>query len=180
MAKRIPAAASDCDGMIGVIYARYSSHSQREESIEDQLRECHEFAARNNIKIIAEYTDSALTGRTDSRPDFQKMIRDSARGKFQVVVTYKVDRFAESATDMTAPYIRRSSERTASAFCMQKRRYRTDLRGIILESVLEGYAEYYSAALSQNILRGLEGNAMKMQDQRRPGAWVLHRRRWML
>ena len=94
MAKRIPAAASDCDGMIGVIYARYSSHSQREESIEDQLRECHEFAARNNIKIIAEYTDSALT----------------------------------PATDMTAPYIRRSSERTASAFCMQKRRYRTDLR----------------------------------------------------
>ena len=83
MAKRIPAAASDCDGMIGVIYARYSSHSQREESIEDQLRECHEFAARNNIKIIAEYT---------------------------------------------APYIRRSSERTVSAFCMQKRRYRTDLR----------------------------------------------------
>lgn len=126
MAKRIPAAASDCDGMIGVIYARYSSHSQREESIEDQLRECHEFAARNNIKIIAEYTDSALTGRTDSRPDFQKMIRDSARGKFQVVVTYKVDRFARDRYD-SAIYkakLRKNGVRVLYA----KRRYRTDLR----------------------------------------------------
>ena len=159
MAKRIPAAASDCDGMIGVIYARYSSHSQREESIEDQLRECHEFAARNNIKIIAEYTDSALTGRTDSRPDFQKMIRDSARGKFQVVVTYKVDRFARDRYD-SAIYkakLRKNGVRVLYA----KETIPDGPEGIILESVLEGYAEYYSAALSQNILRGLEGNAMK-------------------
>lgn len=159
MAKRIPTAASDCDGMIGVIYARYSSHSQREESIEDQLRECHEFAARNNIKIIAEYTDSALTGRTDSRPDFQKMIRDSARGKFQVVVTYKVDRFARDRYD-SAIYkakLRKNGVRVLYA----KETIPDGPEGIILESVLEGYAEYYSAALSQNILRGLEGNAMK-------------------
>ena len=60
-----------------VIYARYSSQGQREESIEGQLRECRAFAERNGFTVIQEYTDSALTGRTDHRPGFQKMIRDA-------------------------------------------------------------------------------------------------------
>ena len=85
--------------MKAVIYARYSSHNQREESIEVQLRECHEFAERNGMLVIGEYCDRALTGKTDKRPDFQRMIRDSAKGKFQVVITYKVNRFARNRYD---------------------------------------------------------------------------------
>ena len=66
-----------------VIYARYSSSNQREESIAGQLRECHSFADRNGYKVIREYTDSAMTGKTDKRPGFQKMIKDSKKKSFK-------------------------------------------------------------------------------------------------
>ena len=45
--------------MNAVIYARYSSDSQREESIEGQLRECREYAERNNMTIVGTYIDRA-------------------------------------------------------------------------------------------------------------------------
>lgn len=65
--------------MNGVIYARYSSDNQREESIEGQLRECKEFANRNDISIVDTYIDRAFSAKTDNRPSFQKMIRNSAK-----------------------------------------------------------------------------------------------------
>ena len=63
--------------MKAVIYARYSSDSQREESIEGQLRECLEYAEKNGITVIANYIDRAMTATSDNRPDFQRMIKDS-------------------------------------------------------------------------------------------------------
>ncbi len=145
--------------IMAVIYARFSSHNQREESIEDQIRECRVFAARNGIKIVDIYTDEALTGKTDHRPGFQKMIKDSAKGKFSMVITYKVDRFARNRYDsaMYKAKLKKNGVRVVYA----KEVIPDGPEGIILESVLEGYAEYYSANLAQNILRGLEGNAMK-------------------
>ena len=65
--------------MNGVIYARYSSDNQREESIEGQLRECMAFAKKNDIQIVETYIDRALSAKTDNRPAFQRMIRDSAK-----------------------------------------------------------------------------------------------------
>lgn len=72
--------------MKGVIYARCSSDNQREESIEGQLRECKAFAEKNDIQIVETYIDRALSARTDRRPDFQRMIKDSAGKKFEVVI----------------------------------------------------------------------------------------------
>lgn len=63
-----------------VIYARYSSDRQREESIEGQIRVCEEFALRNDLEVIQTYTDRALTARTDRRPAFQQMIADCKNG----------------------------------------------------------------------------------------------------
>lgn len=57
--------------MNGVIYARYSSDNQREESIDGQLRECKAFAEKNDIRIIDSYIDRALSAKTDNRPAFQ-------------------------------------------------------------------------------------------------------------
>ena len=68
-----------------VIYARYSSESQREESIEGQLRECYAFARKNDISIVGEYIDRAFSAKTDRRPDFQKMIKDSAKKTFNLI-----------------------------------------------------------------------------------------------
>lgn len=135
-----------------VIYARYSSSGQREESIEGQLRECHEFAKRNNIIVVGEYTDKALTGKTDKRPDFQRMLRDSEKGLFNAVITWKIDRFARNRYD-SAIYKYRLKKNNVRIF-YAKESIPEGPEGIILESVMEGYAEYYSENLSQNVKRG--------------------------
>ena len=77
--------------MKAVIYARYSCDSQREESIEGQLRECREYAKRNGITILGEYIDRAMTGRNDDRPEFQRMIKDSYLKKFDILLVWKLD-----------------------------------------------------------------------------------------
>ena len=85
--------------MDAVIYARYSSNNQREESIEGQIRECREFAEKNNLQIVDEYIDRAISGKTDNRPAFQRLIKDSSKGKFDVVIMYTLDRFARNRYD---------------------------------------------------------------------------------
>lgn len=136
-----------------VIYARYSSSGQREESIEGQLRECHEYAQRNGMTIIGEYIDKALTGRTDKRPDFQRMLRDSEKGVFQVVICWKMDRFARNRYDSAMYKYRLKKNGVRLAYA--KESIPEGPEGIILEAVMEGYAEYYSENLSQNVKRGL-------------------------
>lgn len=59
-----------------VIYARYSSDKQTEQSIEGQIRVCHEYAQKNGYTVINEYIDRTMTGRNDDRPDFQRMIEE--------------------------------------------------------------------------------------------------------
>lgn len=144
-----------------VIYARFSSSGQREESIEGQLRECHEFAKRYNFNVIGEYCDYAISGTSDRRPEFQRMIRDSAKRQFGIVITWKNDRFARSRYD-SATYkykLKQNGVRVVYA----KESIPDGPEGIILESVMEGYAEYYSANLSQNVKRGLYDSALKLQ-----------------
>jgi len=141
-----------------VIYARYSSSGQREESIEGQIRECKDFAARNNMRVIAEYSDHALTGRTDKRPDFQRMVRDSEKGHFTVLICWKMDRFARNRYD-SAIYKHRLNKNGVRVLYARES-VPDGPEGIILESVMEGYAEYYSKNLSQNIRRGYYENAL--------------------
>ena len=85
--------------MKAVIYARYSSDSQREESIEGQVRECKEYAERENITVLGVYIDRALSARTADRPDFQRMISDSEKRLFDAVLVWKLDRFSRDRYD---------------------------------------------------------------------------------
>ena len=85
--------------MKGVIYARYSSDNQREESIDGQIRECRAFAERNGIDIVDCYIDRAMSAKTDNRPEFQRMIKDSGSKAFEVVLVWKLDRFARDRYD---------------------------------------------------------------------------------
>lgn len=129
--------------MNGVIYARYSSDNQREESIEGQLRECNDFAKRNDITIIDSYIDRAFSATTDKRPAFQKMIKDSAKNMFDVIIVQKLDRFARNRYD-SARYkaqLRKNGVKVISA----NENISEGSEGIILESVLESMDEYYSA-----------------------------------
>ena len=142
-----------------VIYARYSSDRQREESIEGQLRVCEDYARRNNITILHTYADRAMTGRSDQRPEFQMMIRDAATMAFNVILVYKLNRFARNRYD-SAKYkhkLKKYGVKVVSAM----ENIADDPSGILLESVIEGMAEYYSAELSENVLRGMTQNALE-------------------
>ena len=145
--------------MKAVIYARYSSDSQREESIEGQLRECTEYAERNGITVLRSYIDRALSARTADRPEFQNMIKDSEQKMFDVVLIWKLDRFSRDRYD-SARYkatLKKNGVKVVSATEIISE----GAEGIILESVLEGYAEYYSADLSEKVIRGMTDNALK-------------------
>ena len=144
-----------------VIYARYSSSGQREESIEGQIRDCREFAQRNGLNIIGEYIDKALSGKSDNRPDFQRMLRDSERGHFEAVVMWKMDRFARNRYD-SAMY-KCKLKRNGVRIFYAKETIPEGPEGIILESVMEGYAEYYSENLSQNVKRGFYDSALELK-----------------
>ena len=85
--------------MTAVIYARYSSDSQREASIEGQLRDCKDYAEKNGITVVGTYIDRAYSAKTDDRPEFQHMIKDSAKKIFDVVLVWKLDRFARNRYD---------------------------------------------------------------------------------
>ena len=145
--------------MKAVIYARYSSDSQREESIEGQLRECTAFAEKNGITILRHYIDRAYSAKTDNRPEFQNMIKDSNRKLFDMIIVWKLDRFARNRYDSVRykAQLKKNGVKVVSATEVIS----DGAEGIILESVLEGYAEYYSADLSEKVIRGMTDNALK-------------------
>lgn len=149
-----------------VVYARYSSHAQRDVSIEQQVADCEAYAKMNGLRVVKVYADRHLTGMSDKRPQFQKMLRDAERGRWRFVLTWKVDRFARNRYD-SATYkykLKKHGVRVIYA----KESIPEGPEGILLESVLEGSAEYYSANLSQNIRRGMHYNALECKMNQAP------------
>ena len=138
--------------MNAVIYARYSCDNQREESIEGQIRECSQFAEKSGMNVVYEYIDRAFSAKTDNRPEFQKMIKDSYSNKFQSIIVWKLDRFARNRYD-SARYkaiLKKNNVEVVSATEIISK----GAEGIILEAVLEGYAEYYSADIAVQLRNG--------------------------
>ena len=145
--------------MKAVIYARYSSDSQREKSIEGQLRECTAFAEKNGITVLRHYIDRAFSAKTDNRPEFQAMIKDSSKKLFDMIIVWKLDRFARNRYD-SARYkaqLKKNGVKVVSA----TETISDGAEGILLESMLEGMAEYYSADLAEKVVRGMTENALK-------------------
>ena len=141
-----------------VVYARYSSHAQRDVSIEQQVADCEAYARMNNLRIVKVYADRHLSGTTDQRPQFQRMLKDAAHGGWSYVLTWKVDRFARNRYDSATYKFRLKKHGVRVLYA--KEAIPDGPEGILLESVLEGSAEYYSANLSQNIKRGMHYNAL--------------------
>ncbi len=143
-----------------VIYARYSDRGQREESIEDQVRVCTEAAEAAGDEVVRVYADRAASGTTtDHRPAFAQLLADSEDARWERVYVYKVDRFARNRYDsaISRNKLKRNGVRVVSA----TEGINDGPDGILMEAVLEGMAEYYSAQLSQNVRRGMHGNALK-------------------
>lgn len=141
-----------------VIYARFSSSAQREESIDTQIRECLAYAQKHDMVVVNVYQDKAKSGRTANRPSFQKMIKDSENHTFDAVLLYTLDRFARNRFD--AAYYKAKLKDNGVKVHYVKQDIGDGPESILLESMMEGYAEYYSASLSRAVKAGLEENAI--------------------
>ena len=142
-----------------VIYARYSSSAQTEQSIEGQLRVCREYAEKKGFNILHEYIDRAMTGTNDNRPEFQRMIADSKKQNFKFVLVYKLDRFSRSKYD-NAIYKHKLQENGVKVISATEAISDTP-EGIMMEGLLEMFAEMYSKDLSQKVKRGMRENVLK-------------------
>ena len=142
-----------------VVYARYSSHNQTEQSIEGQLRDVYGFAAREGYVISHEYIDRAQSATSDNRDAFQQMISDAKKREFSAVIVWKLDRFARNRYD-SAFYKKMLADNGVTVVSAMERIEDTP-EGIILEGLLESFAEYYSANLSVNVKRGMRESALK-------------------
>lgn len=142
-----------------VIYARYSDSKQREESIEGQLEWCYAHAKKEGHTVIGEYIDRAISAKTDERPQFQKMIRDSSKKLFKGIIVYQLDRFARNRYD--SAHYKNMLKKNGVTVISAREAIADDASGIIVESVLEGMAEYYSVELAQKVTRGMKINAEK-------------------
>ena len=142
-----------------VIYARYSSDSQTEQSIDGQLRVCEEYAKKNNILIVQTYIDRAMTGTNDKRPDFQQMLKDSYKKQWDYVLVYKLDRFSRNKYESVVH--KKTLKENGVKLISAMENIPDSPEGIILESLLEGMNQYYSAELAQKIKRGMHETRLK-------------------
>ena len=145
--------------MNAAIYARFSSDNQREQSIEDQFRVCREYCASHSLTIVREYHDNAISGLTDARPDFQRMIKDGERHVFDILVLYALDRFSRNKYD--AAIYKARLKKAGVKFVYVTSPIGDGPEAALMESVLEGLAQYYSENLARSVKRGLQGNALK-------------------
>lgn len=145
--------------MKAVAYARFSSDNQREESITAQLRAIRDYAQQKGYTIIKEYTDEARSATTDDRPAFLQMIRDITSGLLQVevVLVHKLDRFARNRYD--SAFYRRELKKGGVRLESVLEPLDDSPESVILESVLEGMAEYYSKNLAREARKGMKENA---------------------
>ena len=145
-----------------VIYARYSSHGQTEQSIDGQIAAAQKYAEGKGYTIIHIYADRAMTGRNDDREQFQKMLSDTATHQFGVILLWKIDRFGRNREEIA--FNRYRCKKNG----VRVERVAEDVpdgpEGVILDSVLEGMAEYYSLQLAQNVRRGQRESAKKSQS----------------
>jgi site-specific DNA recombinase len=140
-----------------VVYARFSSSNQREESIDGQLRACNKWAEENGYYIIRAYTDHAKSATTDERPQFQQMIKDSKSREFDVVIVHKLDRFARNRYD-SFEYKRRLKLNGVTVTSVTEKLDGSP-ESALMESILEGMNEFYSKNLAREVMKGMKETA---------------------
>ena len=147
------------DSQRGVIYARYSSHAQKDASIEQQIEECRKYAADQNIQIIDVYADRAVSGRTDARPEFQRMLRDAASGSFRYVIAWKSNRIGRNMLQAMVNE-ERLSEMGVSCLYTEEDFDDTAAGRFALRSMMN-VNQFYSENMAEDIRRGLHDAASR-------------------
>lgn len=142
-----------------VIYARYSSDAQTEQSIEGQIRVCKQFAEKNELLVVDSYIDRATTGTNDNRAAFQQMLKDSKRKMWSTVIVYKLDRFARNKYESVVNRKKLSDNGVELVSAMEN--IPDTPEGKLFLAVIEGFNEYFSEDLKQKVNRGLKESWLK-------------------
>lgn len=143
-----------------VIYARYSSSSQREASIEEQIKICTDYAKKNKYIVINTYSDSALTGKNDKRPALQRLIKDCSSGTFDMVLVYSIDRFGRNLKQSLNNADKIEQDNGILLISVTEN-FTNDPSGRFFRNVMMAHAQYYSDELSVKIKRGMNYNGEK-------------------
>lgn len=155
----MPKKKVEMPALLGCIYARYSSHAQREESIEQQVAECKAYAESNGIKIVAIYADHAISGRSDKRPEFQKMMRLAEKRQFQIVVAYKSNRISRNMLHALA--YEDKLARFGIRLVYAKEEFGDTAAGRFALRTMMNVNQFYSENMAEDITRGMMDNAQQ-------------------
>ena len=149
--------------MKAVIYARFSSYSQQEQSIDGQLRACREYALRNGYDIVKEYCDRAKSGTNSNRPAFKQMLRDSETGSFDAVLVYQYDRFARNRREsINNEFLLEANG--VKLISINEPIDENESTSIIVKGMFETLAEFFSKDLSRKVKRGLKESIIKRKS----------------
>lgn len=150
------------DRATAVAYYRYSPGSrQGEQSIEGQAAEAHRWAMEHDVQIVREYADRRISGRSDDRAEFQQMLRELDKIRPTYLILWKLDRFGRNREEIA--FNKHKVKKAGAKLVYVAESIPDTPEGVILESVMEGMAEYYSLQLSSNIRRGQKNAAAKCQ-----------------
>lgn len=139
------------------IYARFSSHNQRSESIEIQVENCRAYCEQNGLAVVGEYCDYAQTGRDTNRARFQRMLADAEVGMFDAVVIYKVTRIMRNRDEMALARTRLLKNGVEILYAGEQ--IGTGSSRVLQLGLLEVLAEWESAQLSERVRDGIRKNA---------------------
>ena len=145
--------------MTAVIYARYSDSKQTEQSIEGQLKVCHRYAQDNGFTVIGEYIDRAMSGTNDDRAQLRRMLNDSKKKKFDVVIVYTLDRFSRNL--FKSLYNQNCLSDNGVEVLSATEHYENSPSGRMQRNIQMSYAQFYSEELAQKVTRGMSINAEK-------------------
>jgi DNA invertase Pin-like site-specific DNA recombinase len=157
--KNSPALDLAAPSAIGAIYARYSDHTQKDESIEQQIEACMQFALQSNIEVVETYEDRAVTGRSDIRTAFQRMLRDAEKRKFQYIIAYKSNRISRNM--LHALTYEEKLSRFGIRILYAKEEFGDTAAGRFALRTMMNVNQFYSENMSEDIKRGLMDNAAK-------------------
>lgn len=140
------------------ILAQLLQKSQLFASIDQQREQAQAFAKAHGYNIVKEYEDAAMSGTTSDRPQYQLMLSEVGTIRPAAVILWKTDRLGRDRFELADA--KRRIRDAGCRICLIAEPTPDDSpESVLMETMMEGMAEFYSRQLSVNIRRGMAYNA---------------------
>lgn len=139
------------------VYARYSDRGQNEASIEQQIQKCREFAERNGLQVVEIVSDKAISGKTDKRPGFQRMMRAAERQEFDVLIAWKSNRMGRNMQQALSNMDKLMKLDIRVMYTEED--YQDNAAGRFALRSMMNVNQFYSEGMAEDVRRGMMHNA---------------------